>query len=147
LKVAFPNTAPVKIDLSSAKDLNLLQNEVPDPYWLAAFSTGEGCFSVHIRNSTASKLGFSTSLSFQLDQHSRDSELMENLINYFQCGHVIKNGPCTKFYVTKFSDILNVIIPFFKNHPILGNKAKDFSKFCQISELMKNKEHLNPAGF
>lgn len=141
LKVAFPNSTPVE------RDLNLVQIEVPDPYWLSGFSTGEGCFSVHTRKSSASKLGFSISLSFQLDQHSRDSELMENLIIYFNCGQVTKNGSCTKFYVTKFSDIINVIIPFFTNHPILGNKAKDFSNFCQISELIKNKEHLNPDGF
>jgi hypothetical protein len=50
------------------------------------------------------------------------------------------------FKVTKFSDIANIIIPFFKKHPIPGVKSKDFNDFCLVAELIKNKEHLTEEG-
>ena len=51
------------------------------------------------------------------------------------------------FYrVTKFDDIVNKIIPFFKKYPILGVKALDFADFCKAAELMKNKAHLTKDG-
>ena len=36
--------------------------------------------------------------------------------------------------------------PFFKQNPILGNKAQDFSDFCLALELMKLKAHLTKEG-
>ena len=55
------------------------------------------------------------------------------------------------FYrVTKFDDIVNKIIPFFKKYLILGVKALDFADFCKAAELMKNKAHLGaptPVSF
>jgi hypothetical protein len=57
------------------------------------------------------------------------------------------NGSCIKFTVSKLSDIINIIIPFFEKYPIQGVKALDFAAFCEISKLMKKKEHLNDEGF
>jgi hypothetical protein len=48
--------------------------------------------------------------------------------------------------VTKFSDIADIIIPFFKKHPIPGVKSKDFHDFCLVAELIKNKAHLTEDG-
>ena len=48
--------------------------------------------------------------------------------------------------VTKLSDIIENIIPFFENYPLVGSKAKDFEDFKKIAKLMKSKVHLTPAG-
>ena len=48
--------------------------------------------------------------------------------------------------VTKFNDIINKIIPFFKKYPILCMKALDFDDLCKVTELMKNKMHLTKEG-
>lgn len=69
LKIAFPNTVPIKRP-------SISHGGILDPYWFAGFTSGEGCFSVHTRNSSV-KLGVSVSLSFRLVQHFRDKELME----------------------------------------------------------------------
>ena len=46
------------------------------------------------------------------------------------------------FKVTKFSDITEIIIPFFINNPILGVKSLDFKDWCLVSEIVKkNREH------
>jgi hypothetical protein len=51
------------------------------------------------------------------------------------------------FQISKFSDITNIIIPFFDKYPILGQKALDFEDFKNVSLLMKNNEHLTKEGF
>ena len=45
------------------------------------------------------------------------------------------------FKVTKFSDIISIIIPFFINNPILGVKSLDFKDWCLVSEIAKKREH------
>jgi LAGLIDADG endonuclease len=140
LKEAFPETVPVKRP-------RVKFSENIHPHWIAGFASGDGCFTVHVRKSSASKLGFSVALSFQLDQHTRDKEFMSYLVKYFNCGYVSNNGSCIKFTVSNLSDIISIMIPFFEKYPIQGVKALDFSAFCEISKLMKQKEHLNNEGF
>ena len=49
--------------------------------------------------------------------------------------------------ITKFSDIVNIIIPFFNQYPILGVKSLDFLDFQKVCDIIKTKEHLNsPLG-
>lgn len=50
------------------------------------------------------------------------------------------------FQVTNFSDILNIIIPFFEKYPIGGLKELDFIDFKTVSDLILKKEHLTSAG-
>ena len=50
--------------------------------------------------------------------------------------------------ITKFSDIVNVIIPFFKLYPIAGTKSLDFKDFKKVCDIIKTKEHLtSPSVF
>jgi hypothetical protein len=69
---------------------------------------------------------------------------MRSLINYLDCGNITirSNKNIVDFRVSRFSDIINKIIPFFKKYPIFGIKAKDFTK---VADLIKDKNHLNQA--
>jgi hypothetical protein len=76
---------------------------------------------------------------------------MESLVSYLGCGRIkkVSTRPDSVNFVrsvTKFSDILGKIIPFFKTFTILGVKFKDFEDFCRVAELMQNKEHLTDEG-
>lgn len=116
-----------------------------DPYWLAGFTSGEGCFSVSIVKSRNIEL---IRLRFYLSQHTRDEELMKSLTEYFNCGFYRKNGdrPSGFFAVDKFSDLNEKIIPFFKKYCIFGVKKLDFQDFCIAAKLMEKKQHLTPEG-
>jgi hypothetical protein len=46
--------------------------------------------------------------------------------------------------VTQFSEILNIIIPFFD--PVQGAKSLDYADFCRVALLMKDKAHLTVEG-
>ena len=81
---------------------------------------------VIVQSSSTHHIGFQTILRFQITQHYRDKELMNNFINYLDCGYVCKDRKTIHFKVEKFSDIVNKIIPFLKKYPIKGVKLKDF---------------------
>jgi hypothetical protein len=51
---------------------------------------------------------------------------LKSLIEFFKSGSIFKNGDSLVFKVTKFSDLVEKIVPFFKDYPILGAKSKDF---------------------
>lgn len=89
-------------------------NIILDPYWISGFVSGEGNFDVRIP-STNSKLGYRVQLRFIITQHGRDIKLMENIVEYFGCGKIYSyNGKSAiSLSIVDFSDITNVIIPFF----------------------------------
>ena len=83
---------------------------------------------------------------FKLGQHARDEKLMRSLIEYFDCGRLYKDKEVFEYRVAKFSDIENKVIPFFKKYIILGVKSKDFTDFCKVCDIMKEKKHLTTKG-
>lgn len=63
---------------------------------------------------------------------------VRKLIQYFDCGNVYKqSNEAVYFVVTGIFDLNDKVIPFFRKHPILGNKARDFEDWCKAVELMK----------
>jgi len=122
--------------------------EISDPHWLAGFIEGEGCFFIDIFKSKTHNIGFVVRLKFIITQHSRDHLLMNSFIKYLGCGNYNERhyqGVST-FVVGKFSDILNIIIPFLDKYPIQGNKRLDYMDFCKAASLMKSQAHLTSEG-
>jgi len=71
---------------------------------------------------------------------------MKSLIDYFKCGNLYIDREVVIFRISKFSDILNTIIPFFEKYPILGVKSLDLNDFCKVAQIIKNKNHLTEKG-
>ena len=140
LKEAFPQLALV------IRPVNI-NPVVPDPQWLAGFTSGDGNFLIGIGKSEV-KAGFNARLIFTLTQHARDGQLMVNISKYLDCGTIVRQNLEDAVYVkvTKFSDILEKVIPFFQKNLIQGVKNEDFLDFCKVAELIKNKVHLTEEG-
>jgi hypothetical protein len=64
---------------------------------------------------------------------------MKSLITYLGCGIVEENFnfSMSYFVINKFSDIIDIVIPFFDKYPIHGVKSLDYISFKQIAILMK----------
>jgi hypothetical protein len=120
-----------------------------DPSWLVGFidAVRSGCFFVNIRKASGYKTGFQIVLKFQVTQHTRDKLLLQNIVNFLNCGRYREttNSIDGKVEVEKFKDITEKIIPFLDKYPLIGSKVKDFSAFSSISELMKKGAHLTPG--
>lgn len=121
-----------------------------DSYWIAGFTSGEGCFYIRLANNSTFKLGTQVQLTFTIGQHDKDKMLMNDLISYLDCGQVSikKNSKYTwlEYSVTKFSDIDLKIIPFFREYKVVGVKSQDFQDWSLAAKLIKNKAHLTDTG-
>jgi len=141
LKTTYPYVIPIE------RPANLPVVKI-DPIWFAGFFSGEGSFYVTITKKLSYKLGYAPRIGINVGQHSRDKVLIHQFINLFGCGQVreYKNKNYVEFYVTNFHDITSKVIPFFKTYPIIGIKSLDFTDFCYIQGLIKDKAHLTKEG-
>lgn len=135
----FSNITPVERPL-------ILTSNIPDPNWLAGFVTGEATFDVMIHKSR-NKIGHQVQLRFRITQHERDIKLMALLIESFGSGELGKDfrNPVVYLTVVKFSDIINIIIPFFEKTSS-GVKLLDYLDWCKIAKLMNSGSHLTVEG-
>ena len=124
--------------------------------WVSGFVTGDSTFSVSIEKST-SKVGKRVRLIFGTCLHIRDKDLLKGMANYLNLLyfnevnkevsiHCNEINNTALLQIKNNSDIYNKVIPFFNEYPILGIKQSDLEDFKRVSELVKNKEHLNIDG-
>ncbi len=115
-------------------------------YYLAGFADGEGSFNVSFRPRQDYKIPWKISLCFNISQ--KDKVILALFKHHLGCG-TLRSRPDGVWYfeVNNFNAIREKIIPFFKKHHFLSAKKKrDFSKFCEISKMIENGEHLKCDG-
>ncbi len=115
-------------------------------WYLAGVADGEGSFNVVFRPRSDYQLPWKVSLCFNISQ--RDRVILALFKRHLQCGTMRQRQDGVWYYeVNNLEAILENIIPFFKRFGFLSAKKKrDFSKFCQIAELLKQGAHLHQDG-
>lgn len=136
---SFPNVIPIYRSIINPTG-------IPDPNWIAGFSSGESCFDIKIVNNIKYKTGSQVQTRFRISQHLRDNALLEFMIEYLKCGRLQPSRNTVELTVSKYGDIINVIIPFFEEYPILGVKQLDYNDFKTVVYLLKEKAHLTTEG-
>lgn len=121
--------------------------------WIVGFVDGEGCFSISIFKNKTSKFGWQIMPEFVVTQGAKSLDSLKSIKQFFDCGHIFINNrydnhkePIYRFCVRKRSDLLNVILPFFKKHPLQTAKQQDSKNFSKVLLMMKNHEHLTRLG-
>jgi len=125
-------------------DLNEVPREIG--YYLAGFADGEGSFNVSFRPRQDYQLPWKVSLCFNISQ--KDRVILALFKRHLKCG-ILRCRPDGIWYyeVNNFNAIWENVIPFFKRFNFLSAKKKrDFSKFQQIANLIKEGQHLHPSG-
>ena len=160
---AFPNI--VAIDRPEFKFKG-----IPNPFLISGFVSGDSTFCVSIEKSN-NNLGKRVRLIFGTCLHIRDKELLIGMANYFYDLEPKKNlsnqmdnnllpsriMPDKYIYSSEAKEtsllqikyyfwIVNKIIPFFNEYPILVVKSLDFADFKSVAELMETKQHLTSDG-
>jgi hypothetical protein len=110
------------------------------------FVSAECNFFVGLSASPNYRTGFNVRLSFSIGQHIRDEQLIKSLVEYLGCGTVYKKPKSVEFVITKLNDLENKLLPFLKNHPVIGEKLLDYLDFTQALDIIKNKAHLTEEG-
>ena len=122
--------------------------------YVVGLTDGEGCFYVNVGASSRYRGGVRIQLHFHLKMQEKDRELLEKVKNTIGCGAVYfqkeqraNHAQCYRYTVSSQTDILNIIIPFFKQHPLQSHsKNYSFRVFCEIAELVESKAHLSKTG-
>lgn len=127
--------------------MNAVKRVPPHIGWyLAGFADGEGSFNVVFRPRKDYRLPWKVSLCFNISQ--RDRVILALFKRHLQCGTMRQREDGVWYYeVNNLNAIVQNVIPFFKRFRFLSAKKKrDFSKFCQIAELLQQGAHHHKEG-
>ena len=127
--------------------------------WVIGFVDGEGCFSIgFIRQPDRMgrkgyRTGYQVSHEFAVTQGAKSIECLRELRGFFGIGQVVINRRYDnhkehlyRYVVRVRKDLLEVIIPFFRQNPLRSSKQHDFEKFAQCVELIEGNRHLTREG-
>jgi hypothetical protein len=121
--------------------------------WLVGFVDGEGCFSCPVYRQRSMRLGWQVQPSFIVVQGESSRDVLEEMVTFFGCGKISVNRrndnhreDLCRYYVSRFGDLRDVIVPFFQENPLRTAKRDNFAKFAMIIELMDHRRHLTVPG-
>jgi len=121
--------------------------------WIVGFVDGEGCFTVTLHKNPTTSLGYQIMPEFVLSQGEKSKSVLYTTMKFFNCGRISVNRRhdnhrenLFRYSVKSQKELLDIIIPFFKENNLKTSKKDDFEKFSEILLLMKNKVHLTKEG-
>jgi hypothetical protein len=115
--------------------------------WLVGFVDGEGCFSCPIYRQRSMRLGWQVQPSFVVVQGASSKGVLERMVSFFGCGQVSRNRrhdnhreDLYRYYVCRFADLRDRIVPFFNANPLQTSKRDNFDKFADIIARIDRRE-------
>ena len=127
--------------------------------WITGFVDGEGCFSLGLArqasrvNRVGYKTGYQIQHEFAVTQGEKSLECLLELQAFFGVGSVLRNHRADnhredvhRYVVRRRTDLLEVVIPFFRQYTLRSAKRHDFEKFAHCVEQMSLGTHLSPTG-
>jgi hypothetical protein len=127
--------------------------------WVVGFVDGEGCFSIGFvrQPDRADRKGYNAGYQvfhrFVVTQGTKSRACLEALREFFGVGRIFetkrydnhKEDLC-QYLVGRRSELMETIIPFFRQHPLRTAKREDFEKFARCVELTAKGSHLTADG-
>src|SRR5258705_12717348 len=115
-------------------------------HYLAGFTDGEGSLNVSFRPRDDYKAPWKVSLCFNISQ--RDPVVLALFKRHLQCGTMRQRHDGVWYYeVNNLTPIVGNVIPFFERFGFLSAKKKrDFSKFKQLAEVIRQGRHHTAQG-
>src|SRR3989338_7179010 len=104
----------------------------PDPWYIVGFVEGEGTFHIAFYKDPRMRLSVKVIPEFHVNQSYLRIETLREIQEYFGCGYLKKNHAkstydTTYVYVVRDRiDLLEKIIPFFRQYPLRSVKQKSF---------------------
>jgi hypothetical protein len=127
--------------------------------WVIGFVDGEGCFSIGFvrqpnRGSRKGYIaGYQVFHRFVVTQGAKSCACLEDLQDFFGAGRIYRNRrrdnhkeDLLQFVVGRRSELLDTIIPFFKEYPLRTSKQQDFLCFERCMEIVRADRHRTVQG-
>jgi hypothetical protein len=127
--------------------------------WVIGFVDGEGCFSIGFvrqgggRGRGGYKTGYQVSHEFAVTQGESSLGALRELQEFFGVGMLVPNRRWDdhrehlyRYVVRRRADLMNRIIPFFREHPLRTAKQENFEKFARCVALISDGRHRTFEG-
>jgi hypothetical protein len=127
--------------------------------WVIGFVDGEGCFSIgYARQADRAdrkgyRAGYQVMPRFSVTQGMGSVDCLEDLRRFFGVGRLSINRRhdnhkqhLCQYVVSRRSELSEVIIPFFRRHPLRTAKRYDFQKFAYCVEMIETGSHVTHYG-
>jgi hypothetical protein len=122
--------------------------------WVVGFVDGEGCFSISIVRNRTCRLGWQVQHEFSITQSASSRQALELAREVIGCGRIIENQrfdnhreAIMRLSVKGRADLVERILPFFEEHPLVTSKRLDFERFRAILHMMEDgSRHLDVEG-
>lgn len=121
--------------------------------WIVGFVDGEGCFSISVVRNRGCRSGWQVQHEFAVVQAAPSRAALELCKEFFACGRIIESvrrdnhrHPLLRFSVKRRADLVERVVPFFEEHPLVTAKQSDFEWFTHVVHQMERREHLTEAG-
>ena len=121
--------------------------------WAVGFVDGEGCFSISVVRNSGCRSGWQVQHEFSVSQAAPSRSALELLIEVFGCGHIIENRrtddhrhDMLRFSVKRRRHLVEKVVPFFEERPLVTAKQADFELFATALQMMQAGEHLSELG-
>ena len=121
--------------------------------WIAGFVDGECCFNCPIFRNHKTTLRWQVQPTFVVVQSASSRDVLEDLVRFFGCGRLHVNRrfdnhreDVYRYCVGRFTDLRDVIVPFFQENRLRTTKDENFEKFVSVLRLMEERKHLTVSG-
>lgn len=109
--------------------------------FVSGLTDGDGSFFIGFRANGR------ITASYTVIQESSCKSVLEELVNYFNCGKVYDlKSKSSRYQVENLDDICNNIIPNFETNKLLTNKNEHLILFSKACELLQSKAHKTQEG-
>ena len=127
--------------------------------WVIGFVDGEGCFSIGFVRQVggAGRSGYRTGYQvvheFAVTQGAQSVSCLREFVTFFGVGMVVANRRhdnhrenLYRYVVRRRMDLVEIIIPFFRAHPMHSSKQRNFEKFALCVDMIQDGRHLSHEG-
>jgi hypothetical protein len=118
-----------------------------NPYFITGLTEAEGSFSINKHKDKRAKYGVNISLRFKITMLTNETQLLNMVKYFFNCGnlYVCKDGTIN-YEIKDINSINEFVIPHFIKYPLRGTKYLDFIDFKHALDLIKSKAHYTKEG-
>jgi hypothetical protein len=114
-----------------------------NPSYILGFVEGEWCFTGYMGIDITNKWGIQPCFEFIITQNTGDIALLQSFADYFNCGKVYhNNNNVSMFTVRNLTHLIQIIMPFFTLHSLLGTKFLEFTTWSKLIHIMHSKSHI-----
>ena len=116
--------------------------------YISGFVDGEACFCVSFQPSQRHRFGWEVRPSFSVSQNEDRAELLYIIQETWRCGFIRpdRSDKTLKFEVRNLRDLIEKVLPHFRDYPLRSRKQSDVIRFTEVCDLIHGGRHLEREG-